>query len=172
MIEVSVPRWLKNQPQLVLQIGLDMPIPIPDLRLDDDGLHGTLSFRQSPFTCEVGWDAVFALVGEDGRGMIWPEALPTEIAREVERESMRHGLDGARALDQQPPSSSGTAQRKPSVVDADGVGLSATQDDAAGRPKELRLVKEPTGDRAVPRDAAPEPSSGRRELPPYLRVIK
>ncbi|HEY5243724.1 MAG TPA: hypothetical protein VIJ22_19725, partial [Polyangiaceae bacterium] len=30
---VVVPPWFKKQPQLVLQIGLNMPVPIPDLRL-------------------------------------------------------------------------------------------------------------------------------------------
>jgi len=86
---VVVPEWLSHQPQLVLQIGLDMPIPIPDLRVDDDGLYGTLSFQRSPFTCVVRWDGVFALVGEDGRGMVWPEDLPEELAAEVEREAGR-----------------------------------------------------------------------------------
>ena len=90
---VCVPNWLRQQPQLVLQIGLDMPIPIPDLRVDGDGVYGTLSFQQRPFACSVQWKAVFALVGEDGRGMVWPEDLPAEIAAEVEREAAADGVD-------------------------------------------------------------------------------
>ena len=98
-----VPQWLRNQPQLVLQIGLDMPIPIPDLRVDDEGVYGTLSFQRAPFTCRIPWRGVFALVGEDGRGMVWPEDLPEEIAAEVEREVAKkprlEPIDGARKGD-------------------------------------------------------------------------
>ena len=35
---VTVPPWFKKQPQLVLQIGLNMPVPILDLSLDGDGV--------------------------------------------------------------------------------------------------------------------------------------
>src|SRR5689334_172625 len=90
--DVRVPSWLKRQPQLVLQVGLDMPVPIPDLRVDDGGVFGTLSFNRTSFTCSVPWDAIFAVVGDDGRGMVWPGSMPQEIAAEVERESKRGRL--------------------------------------------------------------------------------
>ena len=76
---VVVPPWFKKQPQLVLQIGLNMPVPIPDLRLDEEGLSCTLSFNRSPFFCVVPWASVFAMVGEDGRGMVWPDDVPAEV---------------------------------------------------------------------------------------------
>jgi len=78
-----VPPWFKGQPQLVLQIGLNMPVPIPDLRLDEDGMSCTLSFNRSPFHCVIPWGAVFAMVGDDGRGMVWPDDLPPEVARQA-----------------------------------------------------------------------------------------
>lgn len=131
-----VPQWLRNQPQLVLQIGLDMPIPIPDLRVDDDGVYGTLSFQRSPFTCKVPWNGIFALVGEDGRGMVWPEDLPAEIAAEVERE----------------------VSKKPRLEPIDG----ARKDDGGERERLSRLAD--GGDDHHPRK--------KRDLPPYLRVIK
>jgi Stringent starvation protein B len=87
--DVVAPPWLRHQPQLVLQVGYDMPIPIHDLRVDDDGIFGTLSFSRTPFGCNMPWSAVFALVGEDGRGMVWPESMPPEIVAEVEKESKR-----------------------------------------------------------------------------------
>jgi len=86
---VAVPAWLRRQPQLVLQVGLDLAIPIPDLKIEDEGISATLSFSRTPFTCEVPWDAIFALVGDDGKGMVWPDAMPAEIAEEVEREAGR-----------------------------------------------------------------------------------
>ena len=33
---VRVPPWFKRQPQLVLQVGLNMAVPIPDLEVDDE----------------------------------------------------------------------------------------------------------------------------------------
>jgi stringent starvation protein B len=78
---VVVPRWLGKQPQLVLQIGLDLAIP--DLRVDADGVSGTLSFNRSPFRCVIPWDAIFGISDEQGRGMVWPESVPTELRRRV-----------------------------------------------------------------------------------------
>ena len=86
---VVVPQWYRSEPQLVLQIGFDMPVPIRDLQVDAEGIYGTLSFNRSPFTCRVQWDAVFALAGDDGRGMVWPDSMPDEITQEIEREAGR-----------------------------------------------------------------------------------
>src|SRR5688572_19427366 len=68
--EVVVPLHFKKQAQLVLQVGLNMAVPIPDLHVDDEGVTCTLSFNRSPFWCRLPWTAVYALVGEDKRGMI------------------------------------------------------------------------------------------------------
>src|SRR5688572_13297359 len=80
---VTVPPWFKKQPQLVLQIGLNMPVPILDLSLDGDGVSCTLSFNRSPQFCNVPWKAIYALVGEDGRGMVWPDDVPPEVAAQT-----------------------------------------------------------------------------------------
>ncbi len=84
---VAVPPWFREQPQLVLQIGLDMAVPIPDLKVDTEGVRGTLSFNRSPWFCVIPWEAVFALQDDTGQGMIWPEALPMEIQTELAREA-------------------------------------------------------------------------------------
>ena len=86
---VVVPPWYRDQAQLVLQVGLDMAVPIPDLRVSDEGLWATLSFNRTPYACEVPWEAVFAMTGEDARGMVWPDDVPAEILVEVEREAGR-----------------------------------------------------------------------------------
>jgi stringent starvation protein B len=75
-----VPPWLKKQPQLVLQIGLNMAVKIPDLDIGEQAISCTLSFSRRPHFCYVPWHAVYALVGEDGRGMVWPEDIPPEVA--------------------------------------------------------------------------------------------
>lgn len=79
---VVVPPWLRKQPRLTLQVGLNMAIAIPDLYVDEQGMSCTLSFNRSPFHCHVPWTAVFAMVGEDGRGMLWPEDVPPELAQQ------------------------------------------------------------------------------------------
>jgi len=44
-----VPAYFKKQPQLVLQVGLNMAIQIPDLKVDDEGVTCTLSFNRARF---------------------------------------------------------------------------------------------------------------------------
>lgn len=90
-----MPARLRTQAQVVLQVGLDMPVPIPDLRVDEEGIFGTLSFRGIPFTCFVPWGAIFALVGEDAKGMVWSKEMPNEVASALVRESRRES--GAKA---------------------------------------------------------------------------
>jgi stringent starvation protein B len=82
--EVMVPIWFKKQPQLVLQVGLNMAVPIVDLDVGDDGISCTLSFNRRAEYCRLPWKAIFGLVGEDGRGMIWPESVPAEVAASAE----------------------------------------------------------------------------------------
>ncbi|MEM1417519.1 MAG: ClpXP protease specificity-enhancing factor SspB [Myxococcota bacterium] len=101
--DVRVPLWLRQQPQLVLQVGLDMPVPIPDLKVDGDGVSGTLSFNRSPFHVVVPWDAVYALVSEDGPMMVWPSSLPPELRAEVEREMGKRPPEGLSLDTPEPP---------------------------------------------------------------------
>jgi stringent starvation protein B len=133
---VLVPARLRLQPQVVLQVGLDMPVPIPDLRVDDEGVYGTLSFKGVPFTCYVPWASVFALVGEDAKGMVWPSEMPSEIAAEVERESKKRvngaellHLDAFRGVRSERPTSQILPKRK------------SERPGAWDRPSYLRVVK-------------------------------
>lgn len=161
---VVVPPWLREQAQLVLQVGLDMPIPIVDLRVDDEGLFGTLSFNRSPFTCVVPWSAVFAVVGEDGRGMVWPGSLPPEIRAEVEREA---GLLPAPALelvsDDDDPMESG---------DGEVVDLAARRRGPAAAPTERPAPAHAGADGEASRPRPQRRQRKGRALPPYLRIVK
>jgi Stringent starvation protein B len=181
--DVVVPPWLRHQAQLVLQVGFDMPIPINDLRVDENGVFGTLSFSRTPFSCLVPWNAVFALVGDEGRGMVWPDSMPAEIVAEVEREAMR-AKHSSEPRDAQP----GATMRPPPRAPGDGElelrrwSGTTSLDEARAR---VKPVKEPAV--AVLRAAAPDGrprrdsnrpgaprSSAKRSkgLPPYLRVVK
>ena len=147
---VLVPQWLREQAQLVLQIGLDMPVPIPDLRVDDRGVSGTLSFQRSPFTCSVPWSSVFAIVGDDGRGMVWPTDFPPEIANEVARETARAKFP--RRTESGPRFAPGAREETKTVP----LPLPG--------PEPVRAVAQS----ARGRDRAYR----RRTLPPYLRLVK
>lgn len=81
---VLVPKNLR-QPQLALHLGLNLPVPIKDLMIDDKGWHATLSFDRSPFTVFVPWDAVFAIVGDSGIGVQWEKDMPPEARLKREK---------------------------------------------------------------------------------------
>jgi hypothetical protein len=183
--DVFVPPWLRHQAQLVLQVGFDMPIPIPDLRVDDDGVFGTLSFSRNPFTCAVPWHAVFALVGDEGRGMVWPESMPPEIAAEVEREAMRSKIGGDSSRDGEAPRRSDFVRSEfdaRPIRDAESRGTRILRDGPYAElpgPKErepaVLRAAEPSG--RTRRGDSSRPPAGRaggrrRALPPYLRVVK
>jgi len=185
---VAVPVGFRKQAQLVLEIGLNMPVPIPDLRLDDEGMTCTLSFNRSPFFCVVPWTSVFAMVGDDGRGMVWPEDVPAEIqARPMEpqppvtkpravpalkRTAAEAASDKQEAEKKAKKPAKGKKQRPMAAVESE-----------PDRPVLVALPQPPAprGPRAVPSPKKRAPSrkpaahghgKAKRELPPYLRVVK
>ena len=198
---VVVPTWLKKGAQLVLQVGLNMPVPIPDLRLDEDGMSCTLSFNRSPFFCIVPWQSVFAIVGDDGRGMVWPDDVPPEVAQQASAQAQENAarkeparrpvLQEVRAVETtpaKPKRSRKKPQAVPAVRDADGAkaGPRAAPPLAAARkpeavPARERLAPVPVDAPQTPRSlpVRPQPPARpgaqrkpKRELPPYLRVVK
>ncbi len=84
---VDVPPQHRGEPRLVLRFGYGLSPPIADLAVEEAGLSGTLTFRGTPYRCVVPWPAVFAIVGEDGRGLVWSEDVPPEIAHEYARDA-------------------------------------------------------------------------------------
>ncbi|WP_437713708.1 ClpXP protease specificity-enhancing factor SspB [Sorangium sp. So ce448] len=209
---VSVPKWFTGQPQLILQVGMNMAIAIPDLKVDDDGISCTLSFNRAPFWCRLPWHAIWALVSEDQRGMVWPEDIPADLAAQKQQrpavappqkpakrprprlaavappsgddERSDEAADEARARDRARP------QLEPVPAEAGerlGAGEAPARD--AGAPVRalapvpapalapVRSTEEREDDESggsgepepKPRQGAGKP---KRELPPYLRVIK
>jgi hypothetical protein len=71
-----LPITLVNKQEVILCWGLDLPVPIPDLHVDDVGISGTLSFSGKPHFCVLRWENVYAIVGEDGKGVVYQELLP------------------------------------------------------------------------------------------------
>ncbi len=167
---VIVPKGFSGQPQLVLQVGLDMVIPIRDLEVTDDAITCTLSFSRTPFWCSMPWTAIYALVGEDGRGMVWPEDVPPEVAAQSAQPTQSKSSPPAKAR-----------RPRPKVA---RIGLGADppresepppdldDDLAADAPPKASPSEAPAGT-GEGRSSLPGAGPKRkRELPPYLRVIK
>lgn len=224
---VQVPAWFKKQPQLVLQVGLNMAVPIPDLHVDERGLSCTLSFNRSPFYCMIPWQAVFALVGENGQAMVWAEDVPAEVSAQAQaqkqppkpRAHLRSVGEGesAPAPAAEAPAVEAKVSEKKASAKAKGTEKAPTKrtSKAAPQPKAEAKVKAaakapskgaaskgaaskvaagPNASKAATKKpaAAPQPAAAKkpaqpkvettraagenskpkRELPPYLRVVK
>jgi stringent starvation protein B len=169
--DVRVPPWFKKQPQLVLQVGLNMAIPIPDLSVDEAAVSCTLSFSRSPHFCYVPWRAVFALITEDSRGMVWPEDIPPEVAAQRAAAARRPAL---RAL---PDDSASAPTETPPAKEASKNNAGAKEPAARPRRRSKPQAETAVIQRRGPVEAKKQPDSAetggrKRELPPYLRVVK
>jgi stringent starvation protein B len=184
--EVVVPLHFKKQAQLVLQVGLNMAVPIPDLQVDDDGLTCTLSFNRAPFWCRLPWSAVYALVGEDKRGMIWPDEVPAEVESAQRQKPPEapgaspkaRGARGSRKKERLPREDEARATAPELKSGEAGQGREMR---ASARPlAPLPISSRPPAPTAPTARTAGAPSTkgtgdakpGKRELPPYLRVVK
>jgi stringent starvation protein B len=193
---VQVPVGFKKQAQLVLQIGLNMVVKIPDLEVDDEGISCTLSFNRRPHYCHLPWASIYALVDESGRGMVWPDDVPPEVVaqqREGAKKSAATARPRLRAVD---GDSAGPAAVTPGRVHPAGVhpvgvhpagGASEPHarsgeeslTEAAAKPKlaEAAPAREVTrtksGKMVAQTDGASQPSPASKSTrPPYLRVVK
>jgi hypothetical protein len=151
---VIVPQQLRGEPHLVLQYGHDLPIPIPDLEVDEYGVRATLSFSRAAHRTVVPWSAVYVVACDDGRGVLYSEDVPPDVT-----------VIAARATSDAPPPD---LQHLDDVdVDADAE-LEATAE--MGLPRRLL--------RSVPADAAATgtdfaaPIAARRRRRPQLRLVK
>ena len=82
---VDLPPTHREAPRLILRFGYQLTPPILDIRIDETGVGGTLVFSKQPYRCFIPWSAVFAVVGEDGRGLIWTSEVPAEVAHEYNK---------------------------------------------------------------------------------------
>jgi stringent starvation protein B len=199
--QVQVPPWFKRQPQLVLQIGLNMPKPIPDLNVDEQGVSCTLSFSNAPHFCFLPWSAVYALIGASGRGMVWPDDVPKEVAgqyvvtaqkEEAKPRPALRSVESEPSPDEQ--AAKADAKKKKRARKAKAAKETEKAVRAARPPKAKPTAAEAPEKSRAPRPApslapavaatpgsparrgpAAQGSAGakkKRELPPYLRVVK
>ena len=58
--------------EIALDIGYGLPVPIPDLVVDEYGVAGTLSFGGHPCWCAVPWTCIYGMMAPDRSGVVWP----------------------------------------------------------------------------------------------------
>jgi hypothetical protein len=181
---VVVPPHLKRQPRVVLQYGLNMRIPIPDLDVGEEGIGATLSFDRLPTWTFVPWSAVFAIISQDQRGMLWEADLP----REIEAEHKKATSPGEGKKSAQPPPAAGNKtgrrsgpSKRPALRAVDGGGEKPVP--PSKQQESESVLQSPASEppRDSPRPAResdeivelpePEPKK-KREIPPYLRIVK
>src|SRR4051812_14931527 len=137
---VVVPAHLKGEPHLVLQYGHDLPIPIPDLHVDEYGVSATLSFEWTPRATVVPRSAVYVVTAADGRGVLYQEDIPSDVSVIA-----ASGSDSSTDLD--------GAATNPGVVEA-GAGKSRSGEVAASDTSS-----------ALPASRGPTPSRALRAVP-------
>jgi stringent starvation protein B len=153
---VIVPPTFRREAHLVLQYGHDLPIPIPDLEVDDYGVRATLSFSRTAHLTVIPWTAVYVVACDDGRGVLYAEDVPEDVpviaARQtIESDATSEGELGAEAA-------------------AEGEGGGDQEDVVLPVARAARL-------HSVPADAAAAalsepPLVARRRKRPQLRLVK
>jgi stringent starvation protein B len=155
---VVVPQGFLKQPQLVLQIGLNMAIAIPDLDVGDDGISCTLSFNKRPQFCRLPWSSIYALIGEQGGGMVWPEDVPPEVVsqqRAAAKKEVKPRKPGLRAISGDSADRNGDDGDEPSTRRSEAA--------AQGEPRREARVATPRPPRLV--QVVSNPESGSSDQP-------
>jgi stringent starvation protein B len=183
---VIVPAHLRAEPHLVLQYGHDLPIPIPDLEVDEHGVRATLSFSKNPQRTVIPWSAVYVVTCDDGRGVLYDEDVPEDVSiiathphgdRLPDDTAVVSGdLNGDLADDLADDVSheiDGTDEVEGSLA---GVGSPARArvfgtNGPSGRISE-RLLRSVPADGATPLAPLDRPVAGRRRRKPQLRLVK
>lgn len=138
---VVVPAQFRHQPHLTLEIGLNMPVPIRDLDVSDDGISCTLSFNRSPFWCRLPWSSMFAIVSVDHRGMVWPEDVPSELADRVSKSPSKPAMQAVTGgASETPPDQPAAKSPAPEPAPAQSNGPE-TDKPKRKLPPYLRVVK-------------------------------
>lgn len=93
---VELPGHLRGEPRLVLQYGLNMPVPITDLDVGEEGVRATLSFDRTPHCTFVPWSAVYIIMPTDADqpGVLYAEDIPPELQASLRFQMQSQGRGG------------------------------------------------------------------------------
>jgi stringent starvation protein B len=166
---VVVPQGFLKQPQLVLQIGLNMAIAIPDLDVGEEGISCTLSFNKRPHFCRLPWTSIYALIGEQGGGMVWPEDVPPEVVsqqRAAAKKDAKPRKPGLRAISGEAADRNDDALETPSTRRSDTPRPAEMRREVRGTtrpPRLVQVVSNPGGAEPAAASQAAAPESQRPE---------
>lgn len=73
---VVIPEHLKESPTLTLQLSLRFR---GEMEIERTLIKADLLFSGEYFTCQIPFDAIWALTSEEGEMRLWPEAMPEEL---------------------------------------------------------------------------------------------
>jgi stringent starvation protein B len=162
---VVVPPTFTTEPHLVLQYGRNMPIPIPDLEVTDEGVSATLSFSRAPHRTHVPWSSVYVVACTDGRGILYYEDVPQEVS-----------LMAPPGVAAMRPAVAAAAEAAPAASAAPASTAGAGDEDGPDEPpREVRRLRSVPAevDVAVGSDAELEaPAAPKRRRRPTLRLVK
>src|SRR6476659_2426032 len=85
---VVLPERLLGDGHVRLDYGYHFAPPIPDLTIDDDGIHATLSFNRLPFQTFVPWSAVYLIADFDGNGAVGQDDIPADLLDQTATETV------------------------------------------------------------------------------------
>jgi hypothetical protein len=80
---VVLPERLLGDGHVRLNYGYHFTPPIPDLAVDDDGIHATLSFDRRAIATFVPWSAVYLIADFDGNGAVWQDDIPADLLDQI-----------------------------------------------------------------------------------------
>jgi hypothetical protein len=157
---VALPDFLRQEPRVVLQYGYNMPVPIADLAIDEEGIKATLSFRRTPYSTVIPWHAVFALSDGEERHFVWEADVPQDLDRpgaagQPTGQSAPAGSTGRSAAARSPE---GSADRLPEQSTDQPTGQSTPTGPSLAGPQ----PKPGTGPAAKP---------GKRPRPSHLKLV-
>jgi stringent starvation protein B len=175
---VEVPDEFAVNRHLVLQYGQNMPIPIPDLKVDDDGITATLSFSRTPHRTFVPWSAVYIVACNDGRGILYYEDVPEDVSFVARPVDGKAGEPVTTTVLESDVDDGTQSDEDDGEGEAEGEGAEAAAAKAAKRKrpaKRERLLKsvpaeEPSGNNEE--EPIPAAAPARRRKRPQLRVVK
>lgn len=81
---IKLPEYLLKNPSVNLDLSYNFET---NLSLDDDGIRAVLTFKETPFSCFIPWDALWLVATQDSselRVIIFPESVPPSVQRQVD----------------------------------------------------------------------------------------
>lgn len=150
---VALPDFLRQEPRVVLQYGYNMPVPIADLTIDEEGIKATLSFRRTPYSTVIPWHAVFALSDGEERHFVWEADVPADLDR-----------PGAPAPGQPPGQPTGQPGAGVSELTGRSTSQSTGQSTATGPSVSSPQAKPGTG-------TGPAAKPGKKPRPSHLKLV-